>query len=181
MEGVDRTGGTAADEARVREAAETQRTAKAAEASGPARPSTVPPPASPTTEGVPAAAVPPVRSTPSIAAPSRLQNLEPQVCSPVRSHADLRTQRTPTRQQCATRPFAEDLARSSMGSSRYRPSRVTVLTAVKLIELAREGYAVGELGKRSRLLRHAARRGLQALEIASQRSKRCDFKLENDR
>ncbi len=57
MEGVDRTGGTAADEARVREAAETQRTAKAAEASGPARPSTVPPPASPTTEGVPAAAV----------------------------------------------------------------------------------------------------------------------------
>lgn len=57
MEGVDRTGGTAADEARVREAAETRRTAKAAEASGPARPSTVPPPASATTEGVPAVAV----------------------------------------------------------------------------------------------------------------------------
>ena len=36
MEGVDRTGGTAADEAQVREAAETRRTAKAAEASGPA-------------------------------------------------------------------------------------------------------------------------------------------------
>ena len=127
------------------------------------------------------AAVPPVRSTPSIAAPSRPQNLEPQVCSPVRSRADLRTQRTPTRQQCATRPFAEDLARSSMGSSRYRPSRVTVLTAVKLIELAREGYAVGELGKHYRLLRHATRRGLQALEIASQWSERCNFKLENDR
>ena len=57
MEGVDRTGGTAADEARVREAAETQRTAKAAEASGSARPSTVPSPASATTEGVPAVAV----------------------------------------------------------------------------------------------------------------------------
>ena len=50
MECVDRTGGTAADEARVREAAETQRTAKAAEASGSARPSTVPSPASATTE-----------------------------------------------------------------------------------------------------------------------------------
>ncbi len=57
MEGVDRTGGTAADEARVREAAETQRTAKAAEASGSARPSTVPSPASAATEGVPAVAV----------------------------------------------------------------------------------------------------------------------------
>lgn len=57
MEGVDRTGGTAADEARVREAAETQRTAKAAEASGSARPSTVPSPASTAAEGVPAAAV----------------------------------------------------------------------------------------------------------------------------
>ena len=57
MEGVDRTGGTAADEARVREAAETRRTAKAAEASGPARPSTVPSPASAATEGVPAVAV----------------------------------------------------------------------------------------------------------------------------
>ena len=57
MEGVDRTGGTAADEARVREAAETQRTAKAAEASGSARPSTVPSSASAATEGVPAVAV----------------------------------------------------------------------------------------------------------------------------
>ena len=57
MEGVDRTGGTAADEARVREAAETRRTAKAAEASGPARPSTAPSPASAATEGVPAVAV----------------------------------------------------------------------------------------------------------------------------
>ncbi|WP_415996470.1 MDR family MFS transporter [Gordonibacter pamelaeae] len=72
MEGVDRTGGTAADEARVREAAETRRTAKAAEASGPARPSTAPSPASAAPEGVPAVAV---RAAQEAAAAERAREL----------------------------------------------------------------------------------------------------------